>query len=87
VPAPTEEPASRRRARDQNRGVPVISTGAYGYPLAEAARIALTTVIAFLQAHPEIVLVRFVLFGPAALRAYEAVLGELSPAGSYPATG
>jgi O-acetyl-ADP-ribose deacetylase (regulator of RNase III) len=66
---------------------PSISTGAYGYPVAEAARIALTTLIAFLEAHPEIVLVRFVLFGPAALRTYEAALGELSPAGSDPATG
>jgi len=47
----------------------------------------LTTLIAFLEAHPEIVLVRFVLFGQAALRAYEAALGELSPAGSDPATG
>ena len=66
---------------------PSISTGAYGYPLAEAARIALTTVIAFLQAHPEIVLVRFVLFGQAALRAYEAVLLDLSPAQKGPAAG
>jgi O-acetyl-ADP-ribose deacetylase (regulator of RNase III) len=66
---------------------PSISTGAYGYPIADAARIALTTVITFLKTHPEIVLVRFVLFGQAALRAYEVVLGELSPAGSGPATG
>jgi O-acetyl-ADP-ribose deacetylase len=66
---------------------PSISTGAYGYPVAEAARIALTTVITFLKTHPEIVLVRFVLFDPAALRTYEAALGELSPAGSDPATG
>ena len=65
---------------------PSISTGAYGYPIADAARTALTTVITFLKTHPEIVLVRFVLFGQAALRAYEAVLGELSPAGSGPAT-
>ena len=66
---------------------PSISTGAYGYPVAEAARIALSTVITFLNTHPEITLVRFVLFGPAALRTYEAALGELSPAGSEPATG
>ena len=66
---------------------PSISTGAYGYPVAEAARIALTTVITFLKTHPKITLVRFVLFGPAALRTYEAALGELSPAGSDSATG
>jgi len=66
---------------------PSISTGAYGYPIADAARIALTTVIAFLKAHPEIVLVRFVLFGQAALRTYEAVLLDLSPARKGPAAG
>ena len=66
---------------------PSISTGAYGYPIADAARIALTTVIAFLKAHPEIVLVRFVLFGQAALRAYEVVLLDLSPARKGPAAG
>ena len=58
---------------------PSISTGAYGYPLAEAARIALTTTRNYLQAHPEIALVRFVLFGQPAYRAYEAVLAELVP--------
>ena len=66
---------------------PSISTGAYGYPVAEAARIALSTVITFLNTHPEIVLVRFVLFGQAALRAYEAVLLDLSPARKGPAAG
>src|SRR5512134_2738637 len=33
---------------------PSISTGAYGYPLAEAARIALATVVDHLRAHPDI---------------------------------
>jgi O-acetyl-ADP-ribose deacetylase len=61
---------------------PSISTGAYGYPLAEAARIALTAALDFLKAHPEIALVRFVLFGQAAYQAYEAVLSELLPAAS-----
>jgi len=41
---------------------PAISTGAYGYPLNEAARIALKTAIDYLEEHPEIELVRFVLF-------------------------
>ena len=58
---------------------PSISTGAYGYPLADAARIGLRTAIEFLKAHPEISLVRFVLFGHPALRTYEAVLDELLP--------
>ena len=61
---------------------PSISTGAYGYPMAEAARIGMETVITYLTAHPEIALVRFVLFGQAALHSYEAVLAELLPAGT-----
>jgi O-acetyl-ADP-ribose deacetylase (regulator of RNase III) len=56
---------------------PSISTGAYGYSLAEAARIALSTTIAFLEAHPEITLVRFVLFGSAAYQAYDTALTTL----------
>lgn len=50
---------------------PSISTGVYGYPLDEAAPIALKTVTDFLRSHSEIVLVRFVLYGQDAYRAYE----------------
>ncbi|HDH10128.1 MAG TPA: O-acetyl-ADP-ribose deacetylase, partial [Chloroflexi bacterium] len=42
---------------------PSISTGAYGYPMEEAAPIALRTVIDYLKTHTDIELVRFVLFG------------------------
>lgn len=56
---------------------PSISTGAYGYPLADAARIALKTVQGYLAAHPEIERVRFVLFGRTAYAAYEAALKAL----------
>ncbi len=42
---------------------PAISAGAYGYPLNEAARIALKTAIDYLKEQSEIELVRFVLFG------------------------
>jgi O-acetyl-ADP-ribose deacetylase (regulator of RNase III) len=56
---------------------PSISTGAYGYPLADAARIALSTTIAYLKSHPEIGLVRFVLFGQAAYQAYDTALDAL----------
>lgn len=41
---------------------PSLSTGAYGYPVEEAAPIALRTVEEFLKAHRSIELVRFVLF-------------------------
>src|SRR4030065_2767819 len=43
---------------------PSISTGVYGYPVEEASRIALKTVIDYLKNHPEIKLIRFVLFDP-----------------------
>jgi len=42
---------------------PAISTGVYGYPVNEAAHIALKTVIDYLKEHRDIELVRFVLFG------------------------
>lgn len=48
---------------------PSISTGVYGYPLAEAARIALDTVAAHSSG---LELVRFVLFSDAAVDAFEA---------------
>ncbi len=56
---------------------PSISTGAYGYPIKEAARIALKTTIDYLADHPEIELVRFVLFGAVDLEVYEAALKDL----------
>jgi O-acetyl-ADP-ribose deacetylase (regulator of RNase III) len=59
---------------------PSISTGAYGYPMAAAARIALKTVADYLGQHPEIELVRFVLFGQAAYQEYAQALQELGGA-------
>jgi O-acetyl-ADP-ribose deacetylase (regulator of RNase III) len=59
---------------------PSISTGAYGYPLDEAAPVALRAVIGFLQDRPEsgIELVRFVLYGPRAYGVYQRALRLLS---------
>ncbi|MFP3868139.1 MAG: O-acetyl-ADP-ribose deacetylase [Desulfobacteraceae bacterium] len=56
---------------------PSISTGAYGYPVSEAAKVALSTVIAYLKANPEIERVRFVLFGRPTYEAYEQALTTL----------
>ena len=49
---------------------PAISTGAYGYPMEEAAAIALETTCAFLMEDDSLRLVRFVLFDREALAAY-----------------
>ncbi|MDN3513417.1 MAG: O-acetyl-ADP-ribose deacetylase [Candidatus Brocadia sp.] len=56
---------------------PSISTGAYGYPMSEAAITALKTVIDYLKTHTDIGLVRFVLFDLKAYRTYEKILQEL----------
>lgn len=56
---------------------PSLSTGVYGYPVADAARIALATVKNYLSDHPEIELVRFVLFGKATYEAYARALQEI----------
>ncbi len=56
---------------------PAISTGVYGYPRDEAARIAFRTIIDYVKQHPEIKLVRYVLFGPSALAAHQRALEEV----------
>src|SRR3972149_360511 len=53
---------------------PAISTGVYGYPANEAARIALKTVIDFLKEDRTIRLVRFVLFGHPMYKTFAAEL-------------
>ena len=58
---------------------PSISTGAYGYPLEEAAPVGLGTAIDFLKEHSGIELVRFVLRGSKAFNAFEEALGRLAP--------
>lgn len=60
---------------------PSLSTGAYRYPIEEAARIALETVIGCLKEGPEIDLVRFVLFGQDAFLVYKKVLQDLARTG------
>jgi O-acetyl-ADP-ribose deacetylase (regulator of RNase III) len=57
---------------------PSISTGAYGYPVGEAAAVALQAVRDFCREKPEggVRLVRFVLFSPADFAVYAGVLGS-----------
>ena len=56
---------------------PSISTGAYGYPVEDAAQVALETVIEFLLDHQQPKLVRFLLFDTRTLQAYASALEEL----------
>lgn len=58
---------------------PSISTGAYGYPIAEAARIALGTVIDYLNGPTTLERVVFVLFSAHDLAVYENALQTLLP--------
>ena len=57
---------------------PSISTGAYGFPIAAAARIALQTVADSLRRHPSITLARFVLFSADDLQTYAAALADVA---------
>lgn len=53
---------------------PGISTGIYGYPLAEAARVSTRAVVRWFQEHPDVVMsVYFCCFRDAEYRAYEEV--------------
>lgn len=54
-----------------------ISCGIYGYPISDAARIALSTVKTFVESHPQIELVRFVLFSDDVLKAFSAAAGDV----------
>jgi O-acetyl-ADP-ribose deacetylase len=56
---------------------PAISTGIYGFPREPAARIAVATVAAHLDAEPMPETVIFVCFDPATRAAYEAALAGI----------
>ena len=56
---------------------PSISTGAYGYPLKEAAKIALKTVADHLKTNSDLNLVCFVLFGQQAFDEYKKALKSM----------
>jgi O-acetyl-ADP-ribose deacetylase len=58
--------------------LPALSTGAYRYPMDQAARIGLSTAIDFLRRHGRPELVRFVLFDAGAYGAFAAALEELN---------
>jgi O-acetyl-ADP-ribose deacetylase (regulator of RNase III) len=58
---------------------PAISTGIYGYPLRQAAKIAVGTVKAYVENYPQTIITEiiFVCFDDATLAAYEQTFKEL----------
>ncbi|HEY1012858.1 MAG TPA: O-acetyl-ADP-ribose deacetylase [Herpetosiphonaceae bacterium] len=56
---------------------PAISAGAYAYPLPDAARVALETVIGWIRQNQRLELARFVLWDGAALDAFRRALKPL----------
>lgn len=59
---------------------PAISTGAFGYPLEPAARVALKTVIDMVPELSSVDYIRFVLFSEADREIYERLLHDLAQA-------
>jgi O-acetyl-ADP-ribose deacetylase (regulator of RNase III) len=70
-------PASLRSAQASRHKDTELLAGAYRYPVEEAAPTALRTVADYLRTHPEIELVRFVLFDSATYTTYRQALEAL----------
>ena len=63
---------------------PAISTGAFGYPVSDAAPIAVSSAITELSSVPHVLKVRFVLFDIPTLRAYVRAAEKLSHSNTVP---
>jgi O-acetyl-ADP-ribose deacetylase (regulator of RNase III) len=70
----------------QSIALPSLGTGAYGYPLDRASRVALGTTIEFLRGNRAPALVKFVLFDNGAFGAFAAALEELNATGQAGST-
>jgi O-acetyl-ADP-ribose deacetylase len=69
----------------QSLSFPAISTGAYGYPIAEAAQIVVRTAAEVLTTTTHLKAIRFILFDTPTLRAYENAAQKLHNSG-FPCT-
>lgn len=58
---------------------PAISAGAFGYPLEEAAKVALETVIEEISQLQQVKKIRFVLYSPRSLKIHQKILTDLIP--------
>jgi len=67
--------ASRNKIKSVS--FPSISTGIFSYPVNEASRVALKTITNFLEEHPQIELVRMVLFTEGDYGIYKASLDKI----------
>jgi len=56
---------------------PAISTGVYGYPMEEAAKVAIKTIIEFLKENKGLELVRLVLYNDKAYEIHKKVMEEI----------
>jgi O-acetyl-ADP-ribose deacetylase (regulator of RNase III) len=56
---------------------PAISTGVFGYPVEEAAEVALRTVVGEAERLEHVRLIRFVLYGEKDLEVHEKILSEI----------
>lgn len=66
-----------RKANAKSIAFPSISTGVYNYPIEDAAKIALSTVIDFVKENPGIDEVRFILFSDHDFHVYQETVNEL----------
>jgi O-acetyl-ADP-ribose deacetylase (regulator of RNase III) len=57
---------------------PAISTGAFGYPVKKAAKVALTTIIDTIPELEKVKKIRFVLYGESDFEVHKETLEELT---------
>ena len=61
---------------DARVAFPAVSAGIYGYPVDQAAEVAIAATREAMERHPEVKEARFWLFGDAACEAFERAAGE-----------